>query len=95
MFKGHDMKHHHAATQSEPDVAPSKKRSSSASKGGKAASRDDNQSVDWRIDMVRQAAYSFYEARNFQDGHELDDWLQAEAQVDQKLNDSAAATQKH
>jgi len=85
------MKHH----QAEHDVAPSKKRSSSASKGSKAASREDNPSVDWRVEMVRQTAYSFYEARNFQDGNELDDWLQAEAQVDQKLNDSAAVTQKH
>jgi hypothetical protein len=38
---------------------------------------------EMRLDMIRQTAYSFYLARSCEDGHELDDWLQAEAKVDQ------------
>jgi len=36
-----------------------------------------------RLNMIRQTAYSLYVARGCVDGSELDDWLQAEAQVDQ------------
>jgi Protein of unknown function (DUF2934) len=31
--------------------------------------------------MIRQTAYSYYEARGSIDGHDLEDWLKAEAQV--------------
>jgi hypothetical protein len=85
------MKHH----QAEHDIAPSKKCAPSAPKGGKADSPMDGASADWRTEMIRQTTYSFYEARNFQDGHELDDWLQAESQVDDKLKKSGAAAPKH
>ncbi len=30
---------------------------------------------------IRQRAYELYEARGREDGHELDDWLQAEAEI--------------
>jgi len=40
--------------------------------------------------MIRIAAYSFYERRGFVGGHELEDWLQAEMEVDRQL----AATPK-
>jgi hypothetical protein len=30
---------------------------------------------------VRELAYAFFEARGRTDGHELDDWLKAEAQI--------------
>ncbi len=32
-------------------------------------------------EQVRRRAYELYEARGREDGHELDDWLEAEAQV--------------
>lgn len=35
-----------------------------------------------REEMIRHIAYSYYEARNYTGGQELDDWLHAEAQVD-------------
>lgn len=35
--------------------------------------------------LVRIVAYSFYERRGFVCGHELDDWLQAEMEVDRQL----------
>lgn len=30
---------------------------------------------------IRRRAYELYEARGRQDGHELDDWLEAEADI--------------
>jgi len=35
--------------------------------------------------MIRLAAYSFYERRGFVSGHELEDWLQAEMEVDRQV----------
>jgi len=35
--------------------------------------------------MVAQAAYFRAERRNFASGHELEDWVAAEAEVDRKL----------
>lgn len=35
-----------------------------------------------RAERVREVAYQLYEARGRADGHELDDWLAAEAAVD-------------
>jgi hypothetical protein len=34
--------------------------------------------------LIRLAAYSFYERRGFVGGHELEDWLQAEMEVDRQ-----------
>lgn len=35
--------------------------------------------------MIRLAAYSFYERRGCVSGNELEDWLQAEMEVDRQL----------
>lgn len=35
--------------------------------------------------MIRLAAYTFYERRGLVAGHELEDWLQAEMEVDRQL----------
>lgn len=35
-----------------------------------------------REDRIRQTAYAHYEARGRTDGHALEDWLSAEAEVD-------------
>lgn len=32
-------------------------------------------------DRIRQRAYELYEARGREDGHDRDDWLQAEAEI--------------
>jgi hypothetical protein len=37
---------------------------------------------DLRHRMVSEAAYYLYQQRGCTDGYELDDWLQAEAQID-------------
>jgi hypothetical protein len=34
-----------------------------------------------RDEKIRQTAYFLYESRSCEGGHELDDWLQAEAQI--------------
>ena len=34
--------------------------------------------------LIQLAAYSFYERRGFIDGHELEDWLQAEMEIDRR-----------
>lgn len=41
--------------------------------------------------MVRELAYALYERRGCVYGHELEDWLAAEAQVDAELNAALAA----
>jgi hypothetical protein len=40
---------------------------------------------DLRHRMISEAAYGLYARRNFADGGDLDDWLQAEAQVEHLL----------
>jgi Protein of unknown function (DUF2934) len=38
-----------------------------------------------RYRLIREAAYSLYAQRGYQEGYHLEDWLQAEAQVDEML----------
>ena len=33
------------------------------------------------VELIRHLAYDFYEQRGKLDGHDLDDWLQAEAEL--------------
>jgi hypothetical protein len=40
---------------------------------------------------IRLRAQELYEARGREDGHELDDWLRAEAEIMQKNADTIAA----
>lgn len=35
--------------------------------------------------LIRLAAYSFYERRGYVSGHELEDWLQAEMEVNRQM----------
>jgi hypothetical protein len=52
-------------------------------------SRDKNQapgpgtscSQEFTEEFIRERAYELFEARGCESGHELDDWLQAEAEV--------------
>jgi hypothetical protein len=46
-------------------------------------------SAEERQRMIREAAYDRYVRRNFADGHALEDWLAAEAEVDERLRQSA------
>jgi hypothetical protein len=38
-----------------------------------------------RRNLIEKAAYSRAERRNFAPGHELEDWLAAETEVDERL----------
>lgn len=40
-----------------------------------------------RVRLVAEDAYYRAEARGFASGHELDDWLQAEAEIERRLVD--------
>jgi hypothetical protein len=41
-------------------------------------------------EQIRRRAYELYEQRGRNDGHELDDWLQAESEVTQRAKTVAA-----
>jgi hypothetical protein len=41
-------------------------------------------------EQIRQRAYEMYEQRGREDGHDLDDWLQAESEVTGKAKAVAA-----
>lgn len=43
-------------------------------------------SAEERLRMIREVAYSFYERRGFVHGHDLEDWIEAEAHVDRILS---------
>ena len=45
----------------------------------------DGLSADLRHRMISEAAYHLYTQRGYRDGYDLDDWLEAEAQVDHLL----------
>ena len=40
-------------------------------------------------DEIRRRAYELYEARGGEDGHELEDWLQAKAEISRQWNAAA------
>ena len=46
---------------------------------------------DDRAERIRQRAYELHEARGQEAGHEIDDWLQAEAEIEA----SEKAQEKH
>ena len=50
---------------------------------GKGAQNDIDPEVRQR--MIREAAYQLYVQRGFVEGYEVEDWLQAEAEIDRKL----------
>jgi hypothetical protein len=56
------------------------------------AVKTDTGSVELTEELVRERAYQFYEERGREDGHDLDDWLRAEAEMlGKKPSDSAMA----
>jgi len=59
-----------------PGPGPSKRRQAAVPRALPAVDAGDA-----RVDLIRETAYAFYEARGGIAGHDLDDWLEAEAQV--------------
>jgi len=44
-----------------------------------------------RLEQIRMRAYELFEQRGRKDGHNLEDWLQAEAEVNQQQKDKTSA----
>lgn len=81
------MTHHQAsASHTTHEAAPKKKRAHATAKNP-LHTIPPEQAVygNERDEMIRETAYCLYAARNYEDGHELEDWLLAEAQVDGRL----------
>lgn len=72
----------HADTFTTSPKPTEKKASPRVSKKGNGplATGIDSSTVD-HDEQIRQTAYFLYESRSCEAGHELDDWLQAEAQM--------------
>lgn len=41
-----------------------------------------NDQSEEQVEKIRQRAYELYEARGREEGHDIDDWLQAEAEIE-------------
>ena len=90
------MKHQQSAVHAAPSVAVKKRKPVHSVVKIKAVTKPGNHAADHgdgRLEMIRQTAYSLYEARNCESGHELEDWLRAEAQVDQISGAKAPVSQ--
>ncbi|NDP39158.1 MAG: DUF2934 domain-containing protein [Rhodoferax sp.] len=79
------MKHQHTEHRATTDLAAKKKpvRSKTTGDGESQVGLKATAPGTDRDELIRQTAYSFYVARSYVGGHELEDWLQAEAEVDQ------------
>jgi hypothetical protein len=56
--------------------------------------RMETATTETRLDLqeqLRRRAYGLYEQRGREEGHELDDWLQAESEIVQQRAKAAAA----
>ena len=47
-------------------------------------------SLELTEELIRVRAYQFYEERGCEDGHDLEDWLQAEAEIVGKKSAASA-----
>lgn len=71
------MQTHHSTPQKKHASTP--KRASA----GKSVHKPDGAAAPVvREERIRQIAYGFYEQRGYGDGQQLDDWLKAEAMID-------------
>jgi hypothetical protein len=75
------MKHQHStpATASVHAAPPARAKRQRAKK---APTPRTVEAIDPRDHAIRKIAYALYEARGCVDGHALEDWLHAEAQID-------------
>jgi Protein of unknown function (DUF2934) len=46
-----------------------------------STTKPDEGSLELTEDIIRARAYRFYEDRGYEDGHDLEDWVRAEAEV--------------
>ena len=84
------------ATRASPAKAPNVAQPTAASSAGASMTPSEEQTaasaaVDDRQTLISRSAYAYYEARGRAHGHELEDWLQAEAEFE-RMQGSAGAT---
>ncbi len=79
------MKRTEPASSSQTETAPRKKAAAQQTKSGHSPSARGAISDTSRTQAISAIAFALYEARGREGGHELDDWLRAEAQVDHAL----------
>lgn len=48
---------------------------------GVSKAKPEQGSLELTEELIRVRAYNLYESRGCEDGHDVDDWLQAEAEV--------------
>jgi hypothetical protein len=75
------LKHAHTASQAAKAAPPATVDAPAAAKATSVTESKD--------EFVRQAAYFYYEARGRVGGHELDDWLRAEAEFERQSRPEA------
>lgn len=57
-----------------------------------STTKPDLGSLEVTEELIRQRAYGYYEQRGREDGHDLEDWLRAEAEIlGRTTSDSGAA----
>ena len=74
------MKHSQTITPTHPKSVPKAASARSVKTAQRTMPQGNGHARD---ELVRLTAYSLYEARHGANGSDLDDWLRAEAQVDQ------------
>lgn len=72
-------------TSSQVEKLSSRARPRTGQPAGNARVGSELMSPEMRHDIIAQAAYFRAQRRDFEPGHELDDWLAAEAEVDAAL----------
>lgn len=91
------MKHQQTAGsathESKAKKPPAKSKAANSAKAAGSSSAQPEVVADGagRVEMIRQTAYGFYEARGCIAGYELEDWLQAEEKVNQVIAGSQAS----
>lgn len=84
------MKHDHAAGR-DATAKPSKKMPQASGKEAGPVAAAPATPTDAREALVRETAYFYYEARGRVGGHELEDWLRAEAKFERGLTGEAGS----
>lgn len=82
----------HATENPSAARTPRNRSTTQSTKTDESAAAGPSASTFDREQAIREAAYACFEARGCEPGHELDDWLRAEAMV-QQANGEAGSTQ--
>jgi hypothetical protein len=84
-----DMKPHHTAATTRTKARPAKAKAA-ASTPAAAENTTAAPASPGREEFIREAAYYHFEARGGVGGHELEDWLRAEAEFERLHRDGTS-----